>query len=597
MATRDTDSPPSRDRDWPRLEALLDRLLELPEEGIAAALDRLDAADVPLRPRLEAALAAARGSAGPLGQGSAGERFAPLLASVAAPDPGAETAGTVAPGTLVGRWRVTGELGRGGMGTVYAAERADGEYRQQAALKLVRLGVDDAPARARFLRERQILADLEHPGIARLLDGGVTSEGRPYLVLERVDGEPITTWCNRECASVDRRIELFLAVLGAVEYAHRNLVVHRDLKPSNILVSRAGEPKLLDFGIAKMLDPDAAEDLTHTLAGVPLTPQYAAPEQVTGKRITTATDVYALGLVLYELLTGEKPYRLTSSSALELERQIVAGDTTPPSRAARRADERGRRTSHYAREARATPGRGSRRHRPARSRQGAGTPLRRGGRPAPRPRESPVRPAGSRPSRLGRLPAAQVHAPAPHRRGGGGGGRARSRRGPRRARLRAGGIPRPIGRRPARTGDPDLSRRAVRGSRTEPRPRARGHRATASRPRFRAHRPRPRQPAPGPGRPVHDARLPVQDARCLRPRRRRDRPRPGAPPPAGGDLRSRLRDERPDRRRAVLGRGPLPRCLAAARERARQVPRPRRRARPRALAGSLRTRRHALRPR
>ena len=339
MAARDTDSPPSRDRDWPRLEALLDHLLELPEEGIAAALDRLEAADVPLRPRLEAALAAARGRAGPLAEGSAGQRFAPLLDTAEGNErePAAVPGGGAAPGTQLGRWRVTGEIGRGGMGTVYAAERADGEYRQQAALKLLRLGMDDDAARARFLRERQILADLEHPGIARLLDGGVSSEGQPYLVLELVDGDPITTWCDRERASVERRIELFLAVLGAVEYAHRNLVVHRDLKPSNILVSRSGEAKLLDFGIAKLIDPDAAEDLTRSLAGAPLTPQYASPEQVTGRRITTATDVYALGLVLFELLTGERPYRLTSSSALELERQIVAGDTRPPSRAARRA--------------------------------------------------------------------------------------------------------------------------------------------------------------------------------------------------------------------------------------------------------------------
>jgi tetratricopeptide (TPR) repeat protein len=342
VSERGNGPTPSRDRDWPRLEALLDRFLELPDDEIAAALDRLEPADAPLRPRLESALAAARGDAGPLAAGNAGERFAPLLRSdrdpVAGDDPGSP--GGLAPGTLLGRWRVTGELGRGGMGTVHAAERADGEYTQQAALKLLRLGMDEAHTRARFLRERQILADLEHPGIARLLDGGVTPDGRPYLVLERIDGEPITDWCDGQRAGVERRLRIFLSVLRAVEYAHRNLVVHRDLKPSNILVSRTGETKLLDFGIAKLLDRDEPGDVTRTLAGAPLTPQYAAPEQVTGGRITTATDVYALGLVLYELLTGEKPYRLTQHSALEWERQIVSGDTAAPSRAARRAPAR-----------------------------------------------------------------------------------------------------------------------------------------------------------------------------------------------------------------------------------------------------------------
>jgi eukaryotic-like serine/threonine-protein kinase len=332
---RESEAPPSRDRDWPRLETLLDRLLELPEDQIPDALDRLGPADLPLRSRLEAALAAARGRGGPLSGGNAGERFALLLRSEGGRD--SVTGGEVPSGTQLGRWRVTGELGRGGMGAVYAAERADGEYTQQAALKLLHRGIDDAEGRARFLRERQILADLDHPGIARLLDGGVTPDGRPFLVLERVDGEPITSWCDGRRTGVDARIRLFLSVLGAVEYAHRNLVVHRDLKPSNILVSHAGEAKLLDFGVAKLLDRDESGDLTHTLVAAPLTPQYAAPEQVTGGRITTATDVYALGLVLFELLTGERPYRLTGSSALELEQQIVAGETSAPSRVARRA--------------------------------------------------------------------------------------------------------------------------------------------------------------------------------------------------------------------------------------------------------------------
>jgi tetratricopeptide (TPR) repeat protein len=222
------------------------------------------------------------------------------------------------------------------MGTVYAVRRADGLYEQRAALKLLRRAADDPASRERFRRERQILARLEHPAIARLLDGGVAPDGRPFLVLERVDGQPITRWCDERSAGVEERVRLFVSVLEAVEHAHRNLVVHRDLKPSNIFVDDDGRAKLLDFGVAKLLEEELDGDLTRTRAPAPLTPQYAAPEQVTGQPVTTATDVYALGLVLYELLAGARPYRLASDSALELERQIVGGTTAPPSSAAAR---------------------------------------------------------------------------------------------------------------------------------------------------------------------------------------------------------------------------------------------------------------------
>lgn len=324
-----------RDREWQRLAALLERFLDLDPAAETAALEALEGDDARLRVRLERALAVARSDAGegPL-EHPAVEQLAALLADEAGePADG----GTLPADCVLGAWRIEGELGRGGMGTVYAVRRSDGHYEQQAALKLLRSSADDPASRERFRRERQILARLEHPAIARLLDGGVAPDGRPYLVLERVDGEPITRWCDARRLDVERRLRLFLEVLEAVDHAHRNLIVHRDLKPTNIFVSDDGQVKLLDFGVAKLIEEESDPELTRTRLPAPLTPQYAAPEQVRGEPSTTATDVYALGLVLYELLAGTRPYRLTSDSALELERQIVTGATLPPSDAAARA--------------------------------------------------------------------------------------------------------------------------------------------------------------------------------------------------------------------------------------------------------------------
>jgi len=323
-----------RTTDWKRLDPLLERLLTLPAATARAELERLPDLDPTLRRRLRAALEAAHEDSSWLDQPAAA-RWASLLA-----EPGREAAaadGSMT-GSVVGSWRLGELLGRGGMGTVYAAARADGAFEQRAALKLLRADADDPRLRDRFTQERQILARLEHPAIARLLDGGVAADGRPYLVLERIDGAAITTGCDARRLGVEQRLRLFVAVLEAVEFAHRNLIVHRDLKPSNILVSDDGSVKLLDFGVAKLLSEGADTQLTRTRAGAPLTLQYAAPEQVTGGPVTTATDVYALGVVLYELLAGTPPYRLESDSALELERRIVSGDTAPPSRAAARAD-------------------------------------------------------------------------------------------------------------------------------------------------------------------------------------------------------------------------------------------------------------------
>ncbi len=213
-------------------------------------------------------------------------------------------------GRHVGRHRIVGLLGRGGMGDVYLAERSDDEYHQQVAVKVLRAGLVGPDWSARFRLERQILARLAHPNIAPLLDGGLTDDGRPYLVTQFVDGLPLTAYCDQRRLTVDARVRVFRQVCDAVQHAHRNLVVHRDLKPGNILVTNEGEARLLDFGIAKLLDPDAVgmpAAVTRTEMRV-MTPEYAAPEQVEGGTITTSTDVYALGVLLYELLTGRRPY-------------------------------------------------------------------------------------------------------------------------------------------------------------------------------------------------------------------------------------------------------------------------------------------------
>jgi serine/threonine-protein kinase len=205
----------------------------------------------------------------------------------------------------IGPWRIVGIIGHGGMGAVYRGERVEGGFQQQAAVKLIRMGMDQPSLRLRFLRERQILARLQHPNIAALLDGGVGETGAPYFAMELVDGEPIDRWCDARKLDLRDRARLFLQVCGAVQHAHANLVVHRDLKPGNILVAADGQAKLLDFGIAKLLQDDGDGAATRERV---LTPEFAAPEQLRGEAITTATDVYALGIVLHRLLAGGPPF-------------------------------------------------------------------------------------------------------------------------------------------------------------------------------------------------------------------------------------------------------------------------------------------------
>ncbi len=240
---------------------------------------------------------------------------------------------------VIGPYRLLHELGHGGMGTVYLAERADGQFEQRVAIKLLATSARQPNLHQRFLAERQILARLEHPHIARLLDGGMTipvpgqPEGLPYFVMEYVPGQPLTTYCDVHRLSVEQRLRLFETVCTAVQYAHQNLIIHRDLKPSNILVTDDGTVKLLDFGIAKLLEEDASETL-QTLTGLPLmTPEYASPEQVRGESITTATDVYQLGVLLYELLTGRRPHRIPSRVLHEVARIICQEAPQRPSTA------------------------------------------------------------------------------------------------------------------------------------------------------------------------------------------------------------------------------------------------------------------------
>ncbi len=245
------------------------------------------------------------------------------------------------PGTLVGPYRLLRLIGAGGMGQVWLAERADGLFERRAALKLLRPGFADTGLRARFDRERQILAKLAHEHVARFLDAGFGEDGQPYLALEYVEGQSITAYATQRNLSVAQRLVLFLQVCSAVSHAHASLVVHRDLKPSNILVTPNGAVRLLDFGIAKLLDAPGRKGSETTRAGArAFTLHYAAPEQIRGDPVTATTDVYSLGVVLYELLTGSKPYRLRRDSDAEWEEAILNGDPTRPSSMARRSDER-----------------------------------------------------------------------------------------------------------------------------------------------------------------------------------------------------------------------------------------------------------------
>src|SRR5690606_13330026 len=293
----------SRER-WQRIDDLFAAALEIEPSARGAWLEAECGGDEDLLAHVRRLLLRAGEAEAVLGDSVT--RYAPeILESL-----GGETAtdDVLASGTRIGPYRLIREVGRGGMGTVYLAERADAEFEKRVALKLVRRGMDTEDVLLRFRFERQILASLEHPSIARLYDGGAAPDGRPYLVMEYIEGEPITRYAEMHRLGIDERLRLFVGVCGAVAFAHRNLVVHRDIKPSNILIGSDGSPKLLDFGIARLLDPAAPDAMPLTRTGLRLlTPEYSSPEQRRGVPVTTATDVYSLGLVLYELLTDTRP--------------------------------------------------------------------------------------------------------------------------------------------------------------------------------------------------------------------------------------------------------------------------------------------------
>jgi non-specific serine/threonine protein kinase/serine/threonine-protein kinase len=246
----------------------------------------------------------------------------------------------------IGPYKLMREVGSGGMGSVYLAVRADDQFQKRVAIKLVRRGMDSDLILRRFRRERQILASLDHPNIARLLDGGTTEDGLPYFVMEYVEGSRLYEYADNRKLNTADRLEIFRTICSAVQYAHQNLIVHRDLKPGNILVTSSGVPKLLDFGIAKLLNPElSSETIDPTATAVRLmTPEYASPEQVRGEPITTASDVYSLGVVLYELLTGQRPYVLKDRSPFEIMRVVCEEEPQRPSTAVTRVIRDGRST-------------------------------------------------------------------------------------------------------------------------------------------------------------------------------------------------------------------------------------------------------------
>jgi serine/threonine-protein kinase len=310
---------------WRTIEPLLDEVLGIAPERRAAWLAERCGGDTELREAVER-LAGAYADAQrvlPSGAPDAVEALVRLAEAEALPQDG-----------RIGPYRIVGEAGRGGMGVVYLAERADDQYRKRVALKLLRRGMDDPHLVRRFLEERQILATLDHPQIARLLDGGVTGDRLPWFALEYVEGEPIDRYCDARGLPVDDRLRLFLAVCDAVQYAHRNLIVHRDLKPSNVLVTAEGAVKLLDFGIAKLLpDGDATEATVTQIGRRALTPEYASPEQIRGEPVTVASDVYSLGVMLYLLLSARSPYRPERRREREIERAVLEEAVEPPSAA------------------------------------------------------------------------------------------------------------------------------------------------------------------------------------------------------------------------------------------------------------------------
>ena len=312
---------------WRQVEEIFQSALDLQPEARADFLAEACAADLSLKDHVEALLSQHDSAGGLLEQPLYGTTELNALESfIEEADP--------LLGRRLGAYRIEREIGRGGMGAVYEASRADNEFHKRAAIKLVKRGMDTDFILRRFRKERQILAGLDHPHIAGLLDGGTTDDGLPYFVMEFIEGQPLYTYCDAQQLSVAERLKLFRSICDAVHYAHQKQVVHRDIKPSNVLVTSQGVAKLLDFGIAKLLNPELAGDITHDPTATAMrlmTPEYASPEQVQGGTTTPSTDVYSLGVLLYELLTGHRPYRLVNRAPHEIARVICEEEPTPPS--------------------------------------------------------------------------------------------------------------------------------------------------------------------------------------------------------------------------------------------------------------------------
>ncbi|MCG3161297.1 MAG: Serine/threonine-protein kinase PknD [Acidobacteria bacterium] len=322
-----------------RLESLFALVVEMEPEDRAAFLDAECADDAALRAEIESLLAADEQA------DNFAEKLAQAARAAAQFDKTGEPDESEADSNVerrIGPYRTIRRIGVGGMGAVYLAARDDDQFKQLVAVKVIRRGMDHEAIIRRFRHERQILAGLNHPNIARLLDGGATEDGLPWFALEYVEGQPLAEYCNERRLSINERLRLFLTVCAAVEHAHQNLVIHRDLKPSNILITSDGEPKLLDFGIAKLLHSENSDEtLDLTLTGMkPMTPAYASPEQARGAQITTASDVYSLGVILYELLTHRRPYHVTSRmTESEITRVICEQEPVRPSLVITRREE------------------------------------------------------------------------------------------------------------------------------------------------------------------------------------------------------------------------------------------------------------------
>ena len=315
---------------WPALSRLLDEWIDLPAGSREDWLRGLAPEDAALLPTLRQLILAEKR----LETGDFLNALPTIEGTEGSQPPSALLAAGLRAGETIGPYCLIRELGKGGMGVVWLAERADGQLKRPVALKIPIVSLHSRAMVDRFSRERNILAQLTHPRIARLYDAGITDRGQPFLAIEYVEGETITGHCDRRRLGLLPRLRLFLQILDAVQYAHTNLVVHRDLKPANILIAKDGEVRLLDFGIAKLLTDGEAHETELTRAGGRLlTPDYASPEQIAGNAITTASDVYSLGVVLFELLTGERPYRVRRDTPLSLEEAVLSGDPVRPSQA------------------------------------------------------------------------------------------------------------------------------------------------------------------------------------------------------------------------------------------------------------------------